>query len=154
MSKTRILTSVSSTFASPLTRRFKVFRTQVPWSSIEPPKTCPICGFPGTIPLEDLVFCTQDHLDRYQRSLKSTRIKNNKYPPQDIAWKPMEIVSEEEPTDEDIIELDMEGINLQSSRVEEDESTIGEQYTKPVGDTTFQKFLRRIERAQQQILRY
>jgi hypothetical protein len=63
----------------------------------------------------------------------------------------MEIVSDEEPDD---ISIDMTSINLTQSRVETDESTAGEQYSKPVGDRTFQKFLRRIERASKQILRY
>jgi len=62
----------------------------------------------------------------------------------------MEIVSDEEPDD---IDIKME-ININASRVEEDESTAGEQYSKPVGDRTFQKFARRIERAPEQILRY
>jgi hypothetical protein len=63
----------------------------------------------------------------------------------------MEIVSDEEPDD---VDIDMGGININESRVEEDESTAGEQYSKPVGDRTFQKFLRRIERAPEQIIRY
>lgn len=63
----------------------------------------------------------------------------------------MEIVSDDEPDD---VDIDVGGINLNSSRVEEDESTSGEQYSKPVGDRTFQKFVRRIERAPEQILRY
>jgi len=63
----------------------------------------------------------------------------------------MEIVSDDEP---DEIDIDMGGINLNESRVEEDESTAGEQYSKPVGDRAFQKFVRRIERAPEQILRY
>ena|SRR5437762_2580383 len=133
-----------------LTIRFKVFRTQLPWSAIRPPKTCAICNLLGTVPFEDLVFCTQDHLDRHQRSLKSTR-KKGKFPPQDIAWRPMEIVSDEEPDD---IDVDMGNININGSRVEEDESTARERYSKPIGDRTFQKFLRRIERAPEQILRY
>ena len=62
----------------------------------------------------------------------------------------MEIVSDEEPDD---VNIDMGGINLNGSRVEEDESTAGERYSKPIGDRTFQKFLRRIERAPEQILR-
>jgi len=131
---------------------FKVYRTQLPWNSIKRPPTCPICNLQAELPFENLVFCTQDHLDRYQRSLKSTRLKTGKYPPQDIAWKPMEIVSDEEPSDE--LDIDLGGINLSESRVEEDESTVGEKYSKPVGDRTFQKFVRRIERAPEQILRY
>ena len=63
----------------------------------------------------------------------------------------MEIVSDEEPDD---IDIDMGNINSNGSRVEEDESTAGEMYSKPIGDRTFQKFLRRIERAPAQILRY
>jgi hypothetical protein len=63
----------------------------------------------------------------------------------------MEIVSDEEPEDFDI---DMTSINLNSSRVEEDESTASETYSKAIGDRTFQKFVRRIERAPEQILRY
>ena len=63
----------------------------------------------------------------------------------------MEIVSDEEPDD---INIDMGGININGSRVEEDESTAGERYSKPIGDRTFQKFLRRIERVPEQILRY
>jgi hypothetical protein len=63
----------------------------------------------------------------------------------------MEIVSDEEPDD---IDIDMTSISLNQTRVETDESTAGEQYSKPVGDRTFQKFLRRIERAPEQILRY
>jgi hypothetical protein len=63
----------------------------------------------------------------------------------------MEIVSEEEPED---LDIDMNGINLNRSRVEEDESTAGEKYSKPVGDRTFQKFVRRVEQAPEQILRY
>jgi len=63
----------------------------------------------------------------------------------------MEIVSEEEPDD---IDIDFSSIHLSRSRVEQDESTEGEQYSKPVGDRTFQKFVRRLERAPDQILRY
>lgn len=63
----------------------------------------------------------------------------------------MEIVSDEEPDD---IGIDIANINLNETRVETDESTAGEQYSKPVGDRTFQKFLRRIDRAPEQILRY
>ena len=62
----------------------------------------------------------------------------------------MEIVSEEEPDD---IDIDLSSIDLSRSRVEQDESTEGEQYSKPVGDRTFQKFVRRLERAPDQILR-
>jgi hypothetical protein len=62
----------------------------------------------------------------------------------------MEIVSDEEPND---IDIDMGGINLNGSRVEENDSTSGERYSKPVGDWAFQKFVRRIERAPEQILR-
>jgi len=64
----------------------------------------------------------------------------------------MEIVSDEEP--EEDLDLDMGGINLDEQRVEEDESTLGELYSKAVGDRTFQKFARRVERAPEQILRY
>ena len=63
----------------------------------------------------------------------------------------MEIVSDEEP---EYLDIDMGGINLNTSRVEEDESTASETYSKPIGDRTFQKFVRRIERAPEQILRY
>ncbi len=63
----------------------------------------------------------------------------------------MEIVSDEEPDD---IDVDMGNININGSRVEEDESTARERYSKPIGDRSFQKFLRRIERAPEQILRY
>ena len=63
----------------------------------------------------------------------------------------MEIVSDEEPED---LNIDMGSINLNGSRVEEDESTVGEKYSKGVGDRAFQKFARRIERAPEQILRY
>jgi hypothetical protein len=63
----------------------------------------------------------------------------------------MEIVSDEEP---DNIDIDIGNININESiRVEGDESTIGEQYSKPIGDRTFQKFVRRLERAPEQILR-
>jgi hypothetical protein len=62
----------------------------------------------------------------------------------------MEIVSEEEPDD---VDIDMSGINLNGNRVESDESTTDEQYSKAVGDRVFQKFLRRIEKAPEQILR-
>ena len=134
---------------SDVDNRFKVFRTQVPWTEIKAPQTCQICSFPGDLKHEDLLFCTQEHCERYQRSLKSTRAKA-KYPPRDITWKPMEIVSDEEPDD---IDIDLEGISINTSRVEQDESTAGEQYSKPVGDRTFQKFVRRIERAPDQILR-
>jgi pre-rRNA-processing protein TSR4 len=133
-----------------LTFRFKVFRIQTPWSSIKIPQTCLICNLPGTVTSDSMNFCTQEHLERYQRSLKSIRMKG-KYPPQDIAWKPMEIVSDEEPED---FNIDMTNIDLNSSRVEEDESTAGETYSKAIGDRTFQKFVRRIERAPEQILRY
>jgi len=64
----------------------------------------------------------------------------------------MEIVSDEEP--EDDLDLDVGGLNLDGHRVEEDESTVGEVYSKAVGDRTFQKFARRVERAPEQILRY
>ena len=63
----------------------------------------------------------------------------------------MEIVSDEEPED---LDIDMPGINLNESRVESDESTADEKYSKAVGDRVFQKFVRRIERAPEQILRY
>jgi len=63
----------------------------------------------------------------------------------------MEIVSDDEP--EEALDLDMGGINLDEQRVEEDESTVGEVYSKAVGDRTFQKFARRVDRAPEQILR-
>ena len=64
----------------------------------------------------------------------------------------MEIVSEEEPGMD--VDIDLEGMNLGSQRVEEDESTAGEEYSKSLGDRTFQKFVTRLERAPEQILRY
>lgn len=150
MSKTGILCCVSFLLAW-INSSFKVLRTQVPWTEIEAPKSCQICHFPMDFSNENLVFCTQEHYERYQRSLKSTRVKTRKSPPQDIAWKPMEIVSDEE---NDNLGIDISGIDLNQSRVEQDESTEGEQYTKSVGDRTFQKFVRRIERAPDQILRF
>src|SRR5271154_5730023 len=129
----------------------KVLRIETPWSSIKTPKLCLICNFPGELPHENLTFCTQDHLDRYQRSLKSTRPKSN-FPPQDISWKPMEIVSDEEPPSPS--DLSLSSLSLTSSRVETDESVADEKYSKPIGDRTFQKFLRRIERAPEQVVRY
>jgi len=63
----------------------------------------------------------------------------------------MEIVSEEEPED---LDIDMTGVSLNESRVENDESTADEKYSKAVGDRTFQKFVRRLDRAPEQILRY
>lgn len=64
----------------------------------------------------------------------------------------MEIVSEEEPGIE--VDLDLEGMSLGSQRVEESEETMGEEYSKSLGDRTFQKFVTRLERAPEQILRY
>jgi hypothetical protein len=64
----------------------------------------------------------------------------------------MEIVSEEEPGTE--VDLDLEGMSLGSQRVEESEETMGEEYSKSLGDRTFQKFVTRLERAPEQILRY
>ena len=64
----------------------------------------------------------------------------------------MEIVSEEEPSMD--VDIDLEGMNLGSQRVEEDESTAREEYSKSLGDRTFQKFVTRLERAPEQILRY
>jgi hypothetical protein len=62
----------------------------------------------------------------------------------------MEIVSDEEP--EDQVDLNLAGINLHSQMVEQ-ESTMEEEYSKAVGDRTFQKFARRVELAPEQILR-
>lgn len=62
----------------------------------------------------------------------------------------MEIVSEEEPED---LDIGISSLNLDRNRVEDDESTADEQYSKAVGDRMFQKFLRRIEKAPEQILR-
>ena len=45
------------------------------------------------------------------------------------------------------------GVNAEA-RVEQDESTEGEVYSKPTGDRTFQKFVNRLDRAPEQILRY
>lgn len=64
----------------------------------------------------------------------------------------MEIVSEEEPPSPD--QLSLSSLNLSSSRVDTDESVADEKYSKSVGDRTFQKFLRRVERAPEQVLRY
>jgi hypothetical protein len=131
--------------------RFKVLRTQVPWNSIKSPSTCIICNLLANTSQEDLHFCTEEHLIRYQRSLTSTRVKG-KYPPQDIAWKPMEIVSEEEPDD---LEINLDSLDVAGdTRVESDESTAGEKYSKAVGDRAFQKFVKRLERSPEQILRY
>ena len=62
----------------------------------------------------------------------------------------MEIVSEEEPED---LDIGISSLNLDRNRVEDDESTADERYSKAVGDRMFQKFLRRIEKAPEQILR-
>ena len=66
----------------------------------------------------------------------------------------MEIVSEEEPPSPHNDELSLSSLNLSSSRVDTDESVADEKYSKSVGDRTFQKFLRRVERAPEQVLRY
>jgi hypothetical protein len=125
-----------------------VVRIQVPWKDIKIPKTCGICNFSAYLPFEDMVFCAKEHCERYQKSLKSTRPK--KYPPQDIAWKPMEIVCDEEPED---IGVNIGNLNINDTRVEQDETTAGERYSKPVGDRVFLKFTQRLERAPEQILR-
>lgn len=52
------------------------------------------------------------------------------------------------------VDIDLEGMSLGSQRVEEDESTAGEEYSKSLGDKTFQKFVTRLERSPEQILRY
>lgn len=66
----------------------------------------------------------------------------------------MEIVSDEEPSATLNDTLSLSSLSLFSSRVETDESVADEKYSKPVGDRTFQKFLRRLERAPEQVLRY
>jgi hypothetical protein len=63
----------------------------------------------------------------------------------------MEIVSEEEPED---LDLNLENMSISGPGVEEDESTAGEKYSKTVGDRTFLKFAKRLERDPEQILRY
>ena len=63
----------------------------------------------------------------------------------------MEIVSDEESLSPAI---SLTSLSLSTSRVDSDESVADEKYSKPVGDRTFQKFLRRIERAPEQVLRY
>jgi len=64
----------------------------------------------------------------------------------------MEIVSDEEPPSPS--DLSLSSLSLTSSRVETDESVADEKYSKSIGDRTFQKFLRRIERAPEQVVRY
>jgi pre-rRNA-processing protein TSR4 len=63
----------------------------------------------------------------------------------------MEIVSDEEPPSPS--DLSLSSLSL-TSHVETDESVADEKYSKSIGDRTFQKFLRRIERAPEQVLRY
>ena len=62
----------------------------------------------------------------------------------------MEIVSDEEPND---VDINLESLTLNGSTADNDDWGSGEQYSKAVGDRTFQKFLRRIERSPEQILR-
>jgi hypothetical protein len=62
----------------------------------------------------------------------------------------MEIVSDEE---QDDVGIHLESLNLNGSQDNDDWGS-GEQYSKAVGDRTFQKFVRRIEQSPEQILRY
>jgi hypothetical protein len=62
----------------------------------------------------------------------------------------MEIVSDEESKD---LDIDLDSLRLNSSQDNDDWGT-GEQYSKAIGDRTFQKFVRRIEQSPEQILRY
>jgi hypothetical protein len=62
----------------------------------------------------------------------------------------MEIVSDEE---QDDIDMHLDNLNLNGSQ-DNDAWGSGEQYSKAVGDRTFQKFVRRIEQSPEQILRY
>ena len=66
----------------------------------------------------------------------------------------MEIVSDDEPDDEqyDLIN-NLSKLSVSEHIAENDESTADEQYSKTVGDTTFLKFVKRLERAPEQILR-
>jgi hypothetical protein len=62
----------------------------------------------------------------------------------------MEIVSDEESKD---LDINLDSLNLNGSQDNDDWGT-GEQYSKAIGDRTFQKFVRRIEGSPEQILRY